>query len=94
MAATAAHRQKAISNAPFLEKLCQPYQPKAVNDATASPYSISDPALASGGEKVKAMLPGRCYNFAVKEKSIVKKGDILVSWASVWLPAIRRLAFI
>ncbi|XP_044717055.1 amidase domain-containing protein [Hirsutella rhossiliensis] len=78
IATTAAHRQESISRSPFLEELRQPYQPKAVNGATVCPYGASDLELGSGGEKVKAMMPGRCYNFVVKEQSIVKKGEILM----------------
>lgn len=79
MAVTAAHRQKSIANAPFLEELRRPHQPKAVNGATVGPCGASDMAVVSGGERVRAMMPGRCYNFAVKEQSVVKKGAILVS---------------
>lgn len=76
IAAVAAHRETSISDAPFLDELRQPYRPKPSNDSAIN--SIAKSALSMGGEKIKAMMPGRCYNFVVKENSTVQKGDVLV----------------
>lgn len=76
IAAVAARRAESIASAPFLEELRQPYQPKA---SAKGPVNGAQSMLCIGGEKVKAMMPGRCYNFAVKERDAVGKGDVLVS---------------
>ena len=76
IAAVAAHRELSISNAPFLDELRRPYQPKPSSDTATNGFAKS--ALSIGGEKIKAMMPGRCYNFAVKEQGVVQKGDVLV----------------
>ncbi|PNY25252.1 Urea amidolyase [Tolypocladium capitatum] len=76
ISAVAAHRERWISNAPFLEELRQPYRPKPSTNGAIS--GIEKSALSMGGAKIKAMMPGRCYNFVVKEKSTVRKGDVLM----------------
>lgn len=77
IAAVAAYREKSISSAPFLDELRRPYQPKTLtSDGTSSP---TDSGVHFGGEDVKAMMPGKCYKFLVKENDVIGKGDILVS---------------
>ncbi|KND93216.1 Urea amidolyase [Tolypocladium ophioglossoides CBS 100239] len=76
IAAVAAHRETSISNAPFLDELHQPYRPNHSTDSAIN--SIEKSALSMGGEKIKAMMPGRCYSFVVKENSTVRKGDVLM----------------
>lgn len=77
IAAVAAHREKSISTAPFLDELCRPYQPTALT--TNGTNSPTDSGVHFGGEDVKAMMPGKCYKFLVKENDVIGKGDILVS---------------
>ncbi|PHH91569.1 hypothetical protein CDD83_11163 [Cordyceps sp. RAO-2017] len=74
--AMAAHREDSMSKSPFLPELRQPYKPKTASADVADVASSSGLNLA--GEKVKAMMPGRCYNFQVKDGGMVKKGEILM----------------
>ncbi|KAI9150192.1 Urea amidolyase [Paramyrothecium foliicola] len=67
----AKQRAESIAKAPFLEELVRPYRP-ATQDADAAER------LESSGEKVKAMMPGKCYKCAVKEGDIVEKDDVLL----------------
>ncbi|POR35569.1 Urea amidolyase [Tolypocladium paradoxum] len=74
--AIAAHRETSFLTAPLLDELRRPYRPKHSTDSAIN--GISKSALSVGGEKIKAMMPGRCYNFVVKENSKVRKGDVLM----------------
>ncbi|UNI17622.1 hypothetical protein JDV02_003952 [Purpureocillium takamizusanense] len=78
--AVAAQRAESISSAPFLEELRQPYKPKAVAaNGHAEDTACNGLSLSAGAHRVKAMMPGRCYNFAVRDGARVCKGDVLVS---------------
>jgi len=76
--AVASKRAESIASAPFLEELRQPYRPKALTNGhkedAACNLSVS-PSL----HRLKAMMPGRCYNFVVRDGAEVRKGDVLVS---------------
>ncbi|KYK54116.1 hypothetical protein DCS_06073 [Drechmeria coniospora] len=76
----AARRQESISSAPFLPELCAPYRPSKVHNGGPSGSSTL-PNL--GGESVRAMMPGHCYNFRVREKETVQRGEVLVSGVEV-----------
>lgn len=76
--AAVSRQEQAITNAPFVEELLQPYQANIVpNDH----HSISDSSDVSG-ERVKATMPGRCYKVMVKEGQTVERGDIIVGTSS------------
>ncbi|GJN71346.1 hypothetical protein PLIIFM63780_006322 [Purpureocillium lilacinum] len=75
--AVASKRAESIASAPFLEELRQPYRPKALTNGhkedAACNLSVS-PSL----HRLKAMMPGRCYNFVVRDGAEVRKGDVLM----------------
>ncbi|KAJ4328313.1 hypothetical protein N0V84_001184 [Fusarium piperis] len=75
MAATAARQEEAIANAPFIDELVRPYQSSSNTHGHMSGF-LSD--LSVEGERVKAMLPGRCYKVVVKQGEAVEKGDVLL----------------
>lgn len=77
IAATAKHRAQAISSAPFLEELTKPYHPIAKANGFVSATRLE--GFDSEGERVKAMMPGRCYKCLVQKGDSIKKGDLLVS---------------
>lgn len=76
MAATAARQEEAVANAPFIDELLRPYQPSTSTSIHTSGF-LGD--LSVEGERVKAMLPGRCYKVVVRQGEAVEKGDVLVS---------------
>ncbi|KAJ6441122.1 urea amidolyase [Purpureocillium lavendulum] len=76
--AAAAQRAESISSAPFLEELRQPYDPKPLTNTLEIDEGCNKAIVESGFHKVKAMMPGRCYNFVVKEGTEVRKGDVLM----------------
>ncbi|KAF4984779.1 hypothetical protein FDECE_17027 [Fusarium decemcellulare] len=75
IAATAARQAEAIANAPFTDELLRPYQASASTNAHTH-GSLRDSSVE--GERVKAMMPGRCYKVMVKQGDAVEKGDVLV----------------
>ncbi|KAI5458595.1 hypothetical protein BGZ63DRAFT_426971 [Mariannaea sp. PMI_226] len=76
ISASAARQARAIESAPFLEDLRRPYLPSVRElDVVHSP-AFGDSDL--NGERVAAMMPGRCYKVNVKRGDIVEKGDILL----------------
>ncbi|KAJ4190908.1 hypothetical protein NW755_005123 [Fusarium falciforme] len=75
VAATAARQEEAIASAPFIDELVRPYQP-SLNTNSHTNGILGD--LSVEGERVKAMLPGRCYKVVVKKGEAVEKGDVLL----------------
>ncbi|KAM0413367.1 hypothetical protein ACHAPD_008464 [Fusarium lateritium] len=68
----ASRQEKAISSASFLEELLLPYQVDSIPNS-------QHPGLSDvSGERVKATMPGRCYNVTVKEGQTVEKGEIVL----------------
>ncbi|KAG8670245.1 hypothetical protein FPOAC2_09593 [Fusarium poae] len=70
----ASRQEKAISGASFLEELLLPYQV----DSTPDDHTLSPEFSGVSGERVKATMPGRCYNVTVKEGQTVEKGEIVL----------------
>ncbi|KAM0499548.1 hypothetical protein ACHAP8_005705 [Fusarium lateritium] len=68
----ASRQEKAISSASFLEELLLPYQ------VDSTPNSQNLGLSDVSGERVKATMPGRCYNVTVKEGQTVEKGEIIL----------------
>lgn len=66
---------EAIANAPFVDELCRSYEQ---TDAPHHVHSLTSGDADVKGERVKAMMPGRCYKCAVKKGDVVKEGDVLV----------------
>lgn len=79
IAATANTRARAIANAPFLEELTKPYQPPTSTNGIS--MNGIDGTSDIEGERIKAMMPGRCYKCVAKEGDSIKEGDVLVSFA-------------
>ncbi|RMJ19715.1 hypothetical protein CDV36_000549 [Fusarium kuroshium] len=75
VAATAARQEEAIANAPFIDELVRPYQPSSNTNGPVNGF-LGD--LSVEGERVKAMMPGRCYKVVVKKGESVEKGDVLL----------------
>ncbi|KAF4119545.1 urea carboxylase [Geosmithia morbida] len=72
IAAYKASQSRAIANVSFLDQLTQPFHPS--RDASKMHAKEAD----TTGERVRAVIPGRCYKVNVKEGDVVKKGDILI----------------
>ncbi|KAM5345837.1 hypothetical protein ACJ41O_011698 [Fusarium nematophilum] len=75
IAATAARQAETIASAPFVDELVRPYQP-TVNANGHAHHLLSDSDVH--GERVKAMMPGRCYKVMVTKGDAVEKGDVLL----------------
>ncbi|KAJ5958632.1 Urea carboxylase [Penicillium vulpinum] len=71
-------RSEAVHEAEFFNDLLQPYDPIKMRTGRGRE---SDEAMT--GERVKALLPGRCFRCAVKEGGEVQAGDPLVSTTNV-----------
>ena len=67
-------RSKAVHEADFFDDLLKPYDPIAMQPGRGQE---SDESMT--GERVKALLPGRCFRCAVEEGNEVQAGDPLVS---------------
>ncbi|KAH6896755.1 hypothetical protein B0T10DRAFT_506149 [Thelonectria olida] len=76
ISATAARQAKAIASAPFIDDLCRPYHPSVRENATSNGLAYGESDFM--GERVAAMMPGRCYKVVVKKDDVVKKGDVLL----------------
>lgn len=66
-------QSKAVHEAEFFEDLLKPYDPVAARPTRAQNYEEMT------GERVKALLPGRCFRCAIEEGDEVEAGDALVS---------------
>ncbi|KAJ6030275.1 uncharacterized protein N7446_000663 [Penicillium canescens] len=66
-------RSKAMQEADFFDDLLKPYDAVAMRPGRGQE---SDEVMI--GERVKALLPGRCFRFAVKEGDEVQAGDPLI----------------
>ncbi|KAJ5266602.1 Urea carboxylase [Penicillium angulare] len=66
------HRSKAVHEAEFFDDLLKPYDP-----ITMRPIRGQESDEAMIGERVKALLPGRCFRCAVEEGDQVQAGDAL-----------------
>ncbi|KAM0428926.1 hypothetical protein ACHAPT_006726 [Fusarium lateritium] len=75
MAAMAARQEEAIAKAPFIDELVRPYQSSSNTNGHTNGF-LDDPSV--GGERVKAMMPGRCYKVVVKTGDAVEEGDVLL----------------
>jgi urea carboxylase/allophanate hydrolase len=71
-------RSKAMREADFFDDLLKPYDAVAMRPGRGQE---SDEGMT--GERVKALLPGRCFRCAVKEGDEVQAGDALVSTMKV-----------
>ncbi|KAM0248181.1 hypothetical protein ACHAP5_003562 [Fusarium lateritium] len=72
----ASRKAKAISEAPFVDELCRPYEVESHANGEGLGVGVNSSGLC--GERIKATMPGRCYKVVVKEGSDVEKGDILL----------------
>lgn len=84
IAATAAHRARAIEAAPFLGELTRPSEDAGAAAggsgwARAEEEEEGGAGEEDGCEKVKAGIPGRCWRLLVQEGDRVKAGSVLVS---------------
>ncbi|KAF4976777.1 hypothetical protein FZEAL_6610 [Fusarium zealandicum] len=75
MAATIARQAEAIESSPFIDELVRPYASKATANSHVQGHLG---ASSVGGERVKAMMPGRCYKVTVEEGDAIKKGDVVL----------------
>ncbi|CAG7920905.1 unnamed protein product [Penicillium olsonii] len=66
-------RSRVVHEAEFFEDLLQPYDPK-----TMRPIRENGNDGSMTGERVKALLPGRCFRCAVEEGDHVEAGDPLI----------------
>lgn len=73
IAAIREKRSKAVEEAPFFGDLLKPYDVAAVRPPRNQESHDDMP-----GERVKALVPGRCFRRAVEEGDLVKLGDLLV----------------
>lgn len=71
-------RSKAVHEAEFFDDLLKPYDPVAMR-----PSRGQESNEAISGERVKALLPGRCFRCAVEEGDQVQAGDALVGTTDV-----------
>ncbi|CAI7672942.1 unnamed protein product [Penicillium pancosmium] len=66
-------RSKAVHEVDFFDDLLKPYDPIAMQPGIGQK---NDEAVT--GERVKALLPGRCFRCAVEEGEEVQEGDTLI----------------
>lgn len=71
-------RSRAMHEADFFDDLLKPYDPITMRPGLGQE---SDEAMT--GERVKALLPGRCFRCAIEEGDEVQAGDPLVSTMDV-----------
>ncbi|KAI1375792.1 urea carboxylase [Hypoxylon crocopeplum] len=69
---TIKHRTESIAKAPFFDELLKPYVRKHVEQ------SIERNDVEIEGEKIRAIIPGRCFKCSVVEGDEVRVGDALV----------------
>ncbi|KAJ5126591.1 Urea carboxylase [Penicillium atrosanguineum] len=73
IAAVREKRSQAVREAEFFDDLLKPYDP-----VTMRPDRGHESHGNMAGERVKALLPGRCFRCAVKETDEVQAGDPLI----------------
>lgn len=71
-------RSKSVHEAKFFDDLLKPYDPIAMRPSMGHG---SDESMS--GERVKALLPGRCFRCTVEEGDYIQAGDALVSTTNV-----------